>query len=608
MPGTSHLEMILHALPPELVAACLPPGHRLDLARACKALYALDAKLGLSLRVLHLPPNFATRLAELSHRFRVESLNFEATGLDPRIVQDLAATNAIDWQRLHTVTLGTKQKLGHAGGDVAAWFRCCPSLAKTDALFATDLNPDVCDAVQHCSDLSLCGMPHELRIAQHLGTFLASCGNLTALDLSDNLMTTNACTKCMTGLSTLSNLTSINLSNNFFRPILLSMTMTALQTSHATLQRLDVGFMRLNRSMFAELGRGLCACTNLQELCVEFTGMKPSKIFAFTEGLDVVLTSLTRLEMGGNRMQMPEQTVASMRALMAKLPNVVHLCANQCNLTSPFLFAMHDAGWLPQMQYLNLCDQGFGMSGGDALASLTPSFAGLKHLSLSIHHRDNMGLHGLARALTACNRLEHFNLRSCVRLEAGFVGGQSGGLSAMFRALQNCPRLRHLDVHGHPLSVLPAAALAEGLSGATALRELNLSMTRLDNAGAEHVVQVMQQCWSLDVVRLAYNFLDGVALVRALRQLSRPLRITEMDVTGCRDMAALAQVAGALPLLRRLDLQDCDVEGAAVDALARAVAQWGELRMLNVASNPMQDGEREVLREACARTRCVLVV
>ena len=593
MPTLIHL--LLEHLPAELAAACLPPHHRLLLYRTCQRLHA-DIhllRLTLSLRILRKLPDLPARLARLSQTFRLTHLDFSHTALDYNVLRDFATSTTIDWRHVQTVILGNKHNFSAAAPDVAAWLRRCQGLARTDALECTDLHADVCAAVARCDHLYLRNIPGLHGVAKRLGHFLRDCPNITSLDLQHNWINVHGDAVLTTGLATHSRLTHLNLANNFISLPGLTTAMTACRASSATLLRLDVGHNFFDRDMCVCLGQLLQHCIHLQELGLEYAQLRPSKITALAQAMHTSLPSLTHLRMTGNRIPARQEGVVSLRQLMAKFPSVVHLGASQCNFGAEVMFAMRDAAWLPQMRHLEIFDHEFGLCGGDALVSLAGAFAALEHFDLSMHPRDNTGLHGLAQVLAVCAKLQHLCLRPSVRVHPLAFVSQTGGLCAVLRSLENCAWLTHVDLGGFTLDGAAAAALAEGLSQARRLRVLRLCRASLGGASLHAVVQAAGQCRDLDALFLSYNCFDGAGLAAALGQWLAPSRLRELDITGCvlgvEGVWGLGHVQFLLPLLERLHVQNCDLGDDGAEALARLLEAWRELRCVNAASNEIGD-------------------
>lgn len=612
MPTLLHL--LLEHLPAELAATCLPPHHRLHLHRTCQRLHA-DLHLlclTLSLRILRKLPHLHLRLARLSHTFRLAHLDFSHIALDYDVLRDFATSTTINWRHVHTVMLGNKHNLKAAALDVAEWLRRCHSLARTDALECTDLHADVCAAASRCNHLYLRSIPGIHVVATQVGHFLRDCPNITSLDLEHNWINVHGDAVLSTGLATHSRLTHLNLANNFISLPGLTTAMTACRASSATLVRLDVGHNFFDREMCVCLGQLLSHCIHLQELGLEYAQLRASKIAALAQAMETPLPSLTHLRITGNRIPAQPEGAASLRQLMAKFPSVVHLGASQCNFRSEVMFAMRDAAWLPQMRHLEIFDHELGLCGGDALVSLASCFAALEHFDLSMHPRDNTGLHGLARVLAVCVKLRHFHLRPSVPVHPLAFVSQTGGLCAVLRALENCASLTHLDLGGFTLDEESAAALAEGLREARWLRVLRLSRASLGGASLHAVVQVAGQCRDLDALFLSYNRFDGVGLAAALGQWSAPSRLRELDITGCvlgvQGVRALGHVQFLLPLLERLHMQNCDLGDDGAEALARLVMPWRELRCVNAASNEIGDRGGRALGVAYAESAWALDV
>lgn len=594
MPTLLHL--LLEHLPGELAAACLPLHHRLLLYRTCGRLHA-DLHLlclTLSLRILRKLPDLHARLARLSQTFRLAHLDFSHIALDYDVLRDFATLTTIDWCHVHTVMLGNKHNLNAAAPDVAEWLRRCQRLTRTDALECTDLHADVCAAVARCDHLYLRNIPGIHGVAQRLGDFLRDCPNLTSLDLQHNWINVHGEAVLTTGLATHRRLTHLNLANNFISHHGLTTAMTACRKSSATLLRLDVGHNFFDRDMCVCLGQLLSHCIHLQELGLEYAQLRPSKITALAQAMPTPLPRLLQLRLTGNRLPARNEGAASLRLLMAKFPSVVHLGAGQCNFGPEVMFAMCDAAWLPQMRRLEIFDHELGLCGGDALVSLANCFANLEHFDLSMHPRDNTGLHGLARVLAVCRKLQHLRLRPSVRVHPLAFVSPTGGLCAVLRALENCAGLTHVDLGGFTLDTEAAAALAEGLSQALGLRVLRLCRASLGGASLHAVVQAAGQCRDLDALFLSYNRFDGVGLAAALGQWSAPSRLRELDITGCvlgvQGVQALGHVQFLLPLLERLHVQNCDLGDDGAEALAKLlVGAWRELRCVNAASNEIGD-------------------
>ena len=172
---------------------------------------------------------------------------------------------------------------------------------------------------------------------------------------------------------------------------------------------------------------------------------------------------------------------------------------------------------------------------------------------------------------------------------------QDDGLVNLATALPSLFNLTSLDLSHNEISQHAATALAAVLPHCTALRRLNLMECTIGSAGMSRVLEAAQASIMLEELRVDHNPLGtavGRAWCRFLHNPPRMLSVLTMSTTSFDGVAwtpQLAQALGSSPSLRQLDLSSNRIGPHGATALAEALTGCSGKLWSAVARSPWHD-------------------
>lgn len=269
-------------------------------------------------------------------------------------------------------------------------------------------------------------------------------------------------------------------------------------------------------------------------------------------------------------------------------------------LTAPCVFPRGTA--LPDGR-LDLCKQGLGLANAERLLDALAGNRQVRSLLL--------GTDGLrsAGAIRLAATLGHARPPALETLYLGCNHIEPEGVAALAEVIAREP-VRALWLKRNPVGVEGARSLARLLREQPALEVLDLTNTRLSDAGAEAIAEGLRgqidQPRGLRVLMLGSNGI-GVRGVEALADViaSHPhLRELTLAVSPLGDLGAhaLARGLARAPALTRLDLATCGIGvsglAALLDALPAASHQLVTLDLGSTPSSRALGGDDNVLDDA----------
>ena len=328
----------------------------------------------------------------------------------------------------------------------------------------------------------------------------------------------------------------------------------------------------------------LSACVRLQALILTgHTALGASGLAAALHPLtglqELVLSGC--LSLGGSRTKYLAASIQKLTALRA-------LDLSSCGLRSRAASALPPViEGLTSLQRLNLGGNG-NLLGPECVASLAPSFkvlTGLQALCLSRTHLLPAGMVALAPSL--------YGLTVLRTLDLSHNDNGPEGASALAPTLNSLRGMQSLRLSCNALRAEGAAALAPSIQGLTGLLSLDLRGNRLGFQGATALAAALGKLSALKLLDLSRNRLgaEGAAvLAPSIQTLTclQELDLSDNDL-GAEGVVALAPAIGLLEGLQRLYLFANKVGAAGGAALAPAVRMLPKLTHLYLDAPPVQD-------------------
>eukprot|EP00961_Rhodomonas_salina_P124567 1678753-Rhodomonas_salina.5 len=190
---------------------------------------------------------------------------------------------------------------------------------------------------------------------------------------------------------------------------------------------------------------------------------------------------------------------------------------------------------------LNLSGTDLGPHGAAIFADSIRGFAGLQHLDVSRNFIEDEGACALAAAVQHCTALTSLDI------SRNLLGGS--GIDAFAGTLGHCPRLAHLNVCRNNLAASAGLALhplAHLVGNCRALTQLDLNESYLSDTEAHALAGVLSHCSALHALDLSRNLLlSGPALASLLNGCSALTRLDlsccGLDDAGAEDVAAVLE-------------------------------------------------------------------
>ncbi|MEL6180311.1 MAG: hypothetical protein AAFS10_15220, partial [Myxococcota bacterium] len=272
------------------------------------------------------------------------------------------------------------------------------------------------------------------------------------------------------------------------------------------------------------------------------------------------------------------------------LSQLTHLMLHQCHIGPNGARALADSPHLTRLTHLNLSHNHIGPSGVQALAR-SPLMAQLTTLSLAelpaSFSPSPMGPEGLQALIGAVHRqLTHLNI----------AHNGLGGEDIAHLAASPIDSLIHLDLHGNPMGLAGARALADS-PHLSRLTHLNLGQTDL-NSGGLAALAGSPNLSQLTHLVLRHNPLR-LAAIRALADSPHLSRLTHLDLSQIPLPPEAVQALANSPYLSRLthlDLSGSLVGPRGCAALSQLNAPLQTLHLDRTM--PGQTGLHQLARKA----------
>ena len=190
----------------------------------------------------------------------------------------------------------------------------------------------------------------------------------------------------------------------------------------------------------------------------------------------------------------------------------------------------------------------------------THALTGLTRLSLANNPMREAGVRSLGQTLPECTALRELNLSKCGNFE---------NLRALGPGLAACPLLRRLELNSCTVDPVGCRVLLAALRESSSLTELHMERTMMTDEN---------RLWSV-----ACGFAEVLGAWPTLRKL-------DLEMSGVRDAHLIALLAGdACTALRDLSVSSCKIKDAGGLALAEALPRLTALTRLNVSCNELSE-------------------
>jgi len=221
---------------------------------------------------------------------------------------------------------------------------------------------------------------------------------------------------------------------------------------------------------------------------------------------------------------------------------------------------------VPKLASLALRNINMGVAGAGLLAELLPQLKCMCRLDLSDNSIGDSGMEALAPAL-ATSRLEMLCLRK--------MGLGAAGVVPLSGALEKLTSLRFLDLQQNEIG----EAVETLILGLPAVRHLDLSGTRLRDAGAKVLAAVLPQGHPLETLVLSDNWICDAGVDALVPLLSSRYKLRHLTLDGnWIKPAGLHSLSKALPsgTLKSLSICKIDINETAANTLI------GEIQKCNL--------------------------
>lgn len=190
----------------------------------------------------------------------------------------------------------------------------------------------------------------------------------------------------------------------------------------------------------------------------------------------------------------------------------------------------------------------------------THALTGLTRLSLANNPMREAGARSLGQTLPECRALRELNLSKCGNFE---------NLRALGPGLAACPLLRRLELNSLTADPAGCRVLLAALRESSSLTELHMERMQMAHEN---------RLWSV-----ACGFAEVLGAWPTLRKL-------DLEMSGVRDAHLIALLAGdACTALRDLNVSSCKIHDAGGLALAEALPRLTALTRLNVSCSELRE-------------------
>ncbi|XP_051883894.1 NLR family, CARD domain containing 5 [Pristis pectinata] len=397
-------------------------------------------------------------------------------------------------------------------------------------------------------ELHLCQNNFGDKGAEILAEILQVVRGLRKLSLESTNMSSTGMVSLTAGLCKCRSLEEINLSHNELGEESASelgkvlLGLEQLRIINLPRMTAAAGLMETNA-----LARGLSNCTSLEEINLDSLPLKDSGTQLLAEGIPR-MTYLKRLNLKSNFIGCKGAVELANGLKYSTMMVEINLSDNYMEDVG----AMKIADVLPLMKsltILNLTQNNITAIGGERLAEalrLCPSMEGV-HLS-----RNRIGdqtAKKLAKALPEMPCLKILNLHSCDI-------GADGGLS-LAQGLVLCPNLREISLAENNIGTEGAMELALALRSLKSLKKLSLQLNRIDNSMAEELAAGLVCCPTVEEVILSWNNIsdEGTAWLAEVLPRMRCLKKLDLEgnkitLAGAEKLAASLQQCSSVEVIR----------------------------------------------------------
>ena len=280
-------------------------------------------------------------------------------------------------------------------------------------------------------------------------------------------------------------------------------------------------------------------------------------------------------------------------------PNLHELCLSRNPLHSGVSHLAENLHHVPQLTELKLVEVQMGEKECAALASSLQYLNKLKRLIISVNALGH-GIIELAKNLNSVPNLTELDLSNTN------IGEDEA--SALARALKDVPELSILSLGSNPLGrgvmdlvqhlcsvPKPKKDLSPCLDGVQMTKLTDLEL----HSGVSHLAENLHhvpQLTKLELVEVQMGEKECAALAASLQYLKK---LEELDMSGnalSHGIIELAKNLNSVPTLTKLDLKNTNMGEDEASALARALKDAPELRILILGSNPLGRGVRDLVQ------------
>ncbi|XP_062405513.1 NACHT, LRR and PYD domains-containing protein 3-like [Sardina pilchardus] len=408
----------------------------------------------------------------------------------------------------------------------------------------------------------------------HLMPVVKACGSAW---LGSSKLTEESCSTLASVLSSGSSLRHLDLSDNRLRDTGVTLLSAALRNPLCKLETLELRYCKLTEKSCSSLASALSSGSGLRELDLSVNNLLDSGVTLISAALRNPLCKLETLEL------------------------------RDCNLTEKScssLASVLSSG--SSLRWLNLSANRLRDSGVSILsASLKNPLCKLQALELWGCYLTKKSCSSLASVLSSDSSLRHLNMSENKLLDSGVL--------ILSEALRNplC-KLETLELWSCKLRGESCSSLASVLSSGSSLRQLNLSINRLQNSGVELLSAALKNpLCKLDSIWLRHCNLTKESCSSLASALSSGSSLRQLHLRGNKllnkgvDLLSPA-LTNPLCKLETLELRNCKLTQKSSSSLASALISGSSLRELDLRENGLQKSDVEPLRALQRNPQCYL--
>ena len=426
---------------------------------------------------------------------------------------------------------------------------------------------------------------------------------LTSLDLRDNSIREDGCTKLSQCFAQWSTLEGLHLENNRIGEEGLKRIASALFKGNPNLRSLNL------KRVFTQAPSAAAFALMGQLVALEEINISSNKIGA--EGFAAIarafasLSCLRLLDLSNN--ELGPGSAAKLRDILQACPKLCNLCLRRNNFGDAGVAGI-GASWDSHGQ-LACLDMGSNNLSAQGLANIT-AFGNFTELNLS-HNRVRQAeevemLQNCFQNVTVLRRLSlqdcglspqkmvtlmgqvpDFGALTCLELGGNHVWGES--IESLAKVLGLCTTLCTLGLDRVMCGPGGMLHIANHLVQLTRLTHVNLAENRIGTGGSEHLARVLRACTRLCKLDISKNNFDGTVTLPFFGVLLKLTELKELDVSfnelrvgGIRQLMPLLAQSSSLS---SLNLEMCHIGDEGVQVLAQGLRLFCALRTLDLSSN-----------------------